>query len=106
MSQVMVAHVSETQVQDRLRFQRQEGGTYETRADRMGRFSRLRRNDVKRNSVRSEGFCFRWSSATGSDEFLKSSQCIVGLKFLQISLQQLMQFILVLCGSRKEKRTK
>ena len=81
---------------------------------------------MKRNSVRSEGFCFRWSlastsvavhifrcffgfrwsSATGSDEFLKSSQCIVGLKFLQISLQQLMQFILVLCGSRKEKRTK
>ena len=36
MSQVMVAHVSETQVQDRLRFQRQEGGAYETRADRMG----------------------------------------------------------------------
>ncbi|WZZ73801.1 hypothetical protein YC2023_085171 [Brassica napus] len=35
MSQVMVAHVSETQVQDRLRFQRQEGGAYETRADRM-----------------------------------------------------------------------
>ncbi|WZY94729.1 hypothetical protein YC2023_067058 [Brassica napus] len=66
MSQVMVAHVSETQVQDRLRFQRQEGGTYETRADRMGRFSRLRRNDVKRNSVRSEGFCFRWSLASTS----------------------------------------
>lgn len=51
-------------------------------------------------------FGFRWSSVTGSNEFLMSSQCVVGSEFLLRSLQQLMGFMLVLCGDKKEKRAK
>lgn len=51
-------------------------------------------------------FGFRWSSVTGSDEFLKSSQCVASLGVLLISLQQLMGFMLILCSNKKVKRAK
>lgn len=72
------------------------------------------------------GYCSRWSLASTSGVvhifkcflasggavllvqtgFLKSSQCVVGLDFLLISLQQLMEFMLFLCGNKKGKRAK